>query len=176
MLEWQPHVVFNLLEEFQGQVVFDHHLVSYLELLGVPYTGCRPRGLVLARDKSLAKKIAAYHRVPSPGFAVFPRGRRARRPSRVPWPLIVKSLTEHASLGISQTSLVHDDEELAHRLVDVARRQPGKLKANRRGSLFGLLENWLVSLRRQSLCVDGRREAPLACGVPHAAPVFRRGR
>src|SRR5690606_15863840 len=34
--DWKPHVVFNLLEEFQGQVVFDHHLVSYLELLGVP--------------------------------------------------------------------------------------------------------------------------------------------
>ena len=26
--EWKPHVVFNLLEEFQGQVVFDHQLVS----------------------------------------------------------------------------------------------------------------------------------------------------
>lgn len=114
--EWKPHVVFNLLEEFQGQVVFDHHLVSYLELLGVPYTGCRPRGLVIARDKALAKKIALFHRIRSPGFAVFPVGRKARRPARVKYPLIVKSLTEHASVGISQNSLVETDEELAKRV------------------------------------------------------------
>lgn len=115
--EWKPHVVFNLLEEFQGQVVFDHHLVSYLELLGVPYTGCRPRGLVIARDKALSKKIALYHRIRAPGFAVFPSGRKAKRPARLSYPLIVKSLTEHASLGISQNSLVETDEELAKRVA-----------------------------------------------------------
>ncbi len=115
--DWKPHVVFNLLEEFQGQVVFDHHLVSYLELLGVPYTGCRPRGLVIARDKALSKKIALYHRIRAPGFAVFPTGRKGRRPARLAYPLIVKSLTEHASLGISQNSLVESDEELAKRVA-----------------------------------------------------------
>ena len=46
---FKPHVVFNLLEEFHGEAVYDHSVVSYLELLRVPYTGCNPRGLVLAR-------------------------------------------------------------------------------------------------------------------------------
>ena len=41
---WKPQIVFNLLEEFQGEAVFDHNVVSFLELLGVPYTGCSPRG------------------------------------------------------------------------------------------------------------------------------------
>jgi D-alanine-D-alanine ligase len=51
--EWKPEVVFNLLEEFQGEVTHDQNVVSYLELLRAPYTGCNPRGLILARGKDL---------------------------------------------------------------------------------------------------------------------------
>ena len=53
---WKPHVVFNLLEQFHGEAVYDQNVASYLELLRVPYTGCNPRGLVLARGKDLSKK------------------------------------------------------------------------------------------------------------------------
>lgn len=116
---WKPHVVFNLLEEFHGNVLYDHNVVSYLELLRVPYTGCNPRGLVLARGKALSKKLLAYHRIHVPAFAVFPRGRRVRRSSRLPFPLIVKSLVEHASLGIARASLVESDEKLAERVAFV---------------------------------------------------------
>ena len=113
---WKPHIVFNLLEEFRGLRLFDQHVVSYLELLGAPYTGCNPRGLVLARDKSLAKKILAYHRVRSPGFAVVRRGRPVSKPRHLSFPLMVKSLTEEASLGIAQASIVETDEKLEERV------------------------------------------------------------
>ena len=56
---WKPHIVLNLLEDFHGVAVFDQNVVSYLELLRVPYTGCNPRGLMLARDKGLSKKLLA---------------------------------------------------------------------------------------------------------------------
>jgi D-alanine-D-alanine ligase len=115
--EWKPDIVFNLLEEFRGMAEFDTHVVSYLELLGVPYTGCNPRGLMLARGKGLSKKIVGYHRVHAPRFAVFTRGRKVRRPRGLSYPLIVKSLTEEASLGISQASVVEDDEKLAERVA-----------------------------------------------------------
>ena len=45
-----------------------------------------------------------------------------RRPAQLAFPLIVKSLTEHASVGIAQASLVHDDEELVERVAFVHRR------------------------------------------------------
>jgi len=114
--QFKPHVVFNLLEEFHGNVLFDHKVVSLLELLRVPYTGCNPRGLVLARSKSLCKKLLAYHRIPVPDFLVIPKGHRTRRPRRLGFPLFVKSLMEHASFGIAQASLVEDDEKLAERV------------------------------------------------------------
>jgi D-alanine-D-alanine ligase len=112
----KPHIVFNMLEEFHGYVAFDQNVVSYLELLKVPYTGCNPRGLVLARDKALTKKILTYHRIPVPGFAVFPTRRRFRRPRRLRFPLMVKSLIEEASTGISQASVVHDEDQLRERV------------------------------------------------------------
>ena len=46
---WKPDVVFNLLEQFHGEAVYDQNVASYLELLRMPYTCCNPRGLVLAR-------------------------------------------------------------------------------------------------------------------------------
>jgi D-alanine-D-alanine ligase len=114
--DWKPDIVFNLLEEFDGIATYDQHVVSYLELLRVPYTGCGPRGLMLARDKGLSKKILAYHRIPVPEFAVFPRGRAVRRPPRLGFPLFVKSLIEEASLGIAKASIVEDDEHLVERV------------------------------------------------------------
>lgn len=115
--EYRPHIVFNLLEQFAGLPEFDQHVVSYFELRRVPYTGCNPRGLILARDKALAKKIVTYHRVPTPAFATFPIGRKVRRPARLSLPAIVKSATEESSLGISQASVVYDDAALIERVA-----------------------------------------------------------
>ena len=91
--------------------------MSYLELLRVPYTGCNPRGLMLSRDKGLGKKVLAYHRVRGPDFGVFPIGRKVKRRPSLTFALIVKSLSEDASLGISQASVVDSDDKLAERVA-----------------------------------------------------------
>jgi len=114
--DWKPTIVFNLLESFDDVTTFDMNVVSYLELLRVPYTGCNPRGLLLARDKALSKKLLAYHRIPVPDFTVFRRGRAVRVPPRLRFPAIVKSLTYEASVGISQASVVTDAEKLQKRV------------------------------------------------------------
>jgi D-alanine-D-alanine ligase len=115
--EWKPHIAFNLLEGFDDITIFDQNVVSHLELLKLAYTGCNPRGLLLARDKSLSKKLLAYHRVPVPEFEVCRIGRPIRRPKRLNFPLIVKSLTQEASIGISQASVVDNDEKLKERVA-----------------------------------------------------------
>lgn len=113
---FEPHIVFNLLEEFREEAAFDHYIVAYLELLDVSYTGCNAGGLFVSRDKALSKKILAYHRIRVPHFMTVPRRRRAKRTRRLAFPLIVKSLNEEASMGLSQASVVHDDEALAERV------------------------------------------------------------
>lgn len=115
--DWKPHIAFNLLEEFDGVAVYDQHVVSYLELLHMPYTGCNPRGLMLARDKALTKKVLSFHRIPYPEFIEVPQGRAVKRPKWLTFPLIVKSVNEEASLGISQASIVEDDDKLSERVA-----------------------------------------------------------
>lgn len=117
IIERQPHVVFNLLEEFSGVVTYDSAVVSFMELKRQPYTGCNPRGLLLSKDKALCKKILSFHRIPSPHFAVFPIGRKVVRPQKLKYPIFVKSVIDDASLGISQASVVYDDQELATRVA-----------------------------------------------------------
>ena len=114
--EWKPDVVFNLLEEFNGIVTYDQHVVAYLELLRQPYTGCNPRGLLLSRDKPLSKQLLAYHRIPTPRFEVFRRGTPVRTARKLTFPLFVKSATEDASLGIAQASVVDDLPRLKERV------------------------------------------------------------
>jgi D-alanine-D-alanine ligase len=116
ILDWKPHIAFNLLEEFHGVAVYDYQVVSYLELMRQPYTGCNPRGLMLAHDKALSKKILSYHRISTPKFFVFPMRKTVNRPQRLTFPLLVKSAVEDASLGISQASIVTSDEKLIDRV------------------------------------------------------------
>jgi D-alanine-D-alanine ligase len=114
--QFKPHIAFNLLEGFDDFHVFDQHVVSYLELSGQAYTGCNPRGMTLARDKALTKKIMAYHRIQVPAFAVFPRRRAISRPPKLAFPLVVKSVNVEGSVGIANSSIVHDDDHLKERV------------------------------------------------------------
>lgn len=114
----RPHVVFNMLEDFHGFVEFEANVPALLELLQVPFTGCNPRGLAIARDKALTKTILAREGIAAPGFAVFPRGQRVRPPA-LGYPLLVKSLTEEASAGLAHGSLVRDSKRLKDRVAFV---------------------------------------------------------
>lgn len=113
----KPHAAFNLLEEFHGNSLYDYHIASYMELMRLSYTGCNPRGLMLAHDKALSKKLLSYHRIKTPRFTVFPLGRKVRCPKRLRFPLIIKSLVEEGSYGLSQASVVYTEEKLLERVL-----------------------------------------------------------
>ncbi|MCB1179701.1 MAG: hypothetical protein KDK36_19140, partial [Leptospiraceae bacterium] len=114
--DYKPQVAFNLLEEFAGQATFDQHVVSFLELLNLKYTGCNPQGLMVARNKGLAKKLLKYHRIPTPDFYIFNFKSNLKKLKKLKYPLFVKSLTEEASLGITQESIVHTRDQLKGRI------------------------------------------------------------
>jgi D-alanine-D-alanine ligase len=114
---YEPHLVFNLLEEFRGEGIYVPYVLGYLELMRQSFTGCNPYGLVVCDNKALLKKILRHHRIPVPDFVLFPRGRAARRlPRRLRFPVIVKSVSMHGSVGIAQASVVTSDEKLVERV------------------------------------------------------------
>lgn len=170
--DWKPHVVFNLLMEFRDVGALQVHVASYLELLGVPYTGCNPRGILLSRDKEVSKKLLRYHRIPTPAFAVFRRGRVVRASRAVRFPLIVKSVDEEASFGIAQASVVRTEEQLAERVEFVhehlrtdalaeeyieGRELTQSLMGNRRLETFPLWEMVFENLPEASVAIATER-------------------
>ena len=116
LAEFQPKVVFNGCEAFRSSARHEYGVAAVLDMHGYRCTGSSPTGLLVARNKSLSKKILAYHAIRVPAFAEFPPGEKPVRPSELRFPLIVKPLLEDASVGISQASVVEDDESLAERV------------------------------------------------------------
>jgi D-alanine-D-alanine ligase len=122
-LRAEPHdVVFNLAERFRGLSALDYSVAAVLEMLDMPYTGASSEGLMLARDKALTKKVLAYQGLRIPHFMVCRLGTEAHRPSDLRFPLIVKPLDEDASVGISQASVVREDDALKERVSFIHER------------------------------------------------------
>ena len=112
-----PDVIFNLADQFKNNRGFDQNIVSFLEMQGIPFTGCGATGLVLCKHKGISKKILSYHRIHVPNFVVIPRGQRISRPRQLKFPILVKPVKEEASYGISQASFVESDEQFRERIA-----------------------------------------------------------
>lgn len=114
--QFTPDVIFNLADQFRNNRAFDQNIVSFLEMHGLPFTGCGATGLTLCKHKAISKKILSYHRIHVPEFTVIARGRRGVRPRRLQFPILVKPLKEEASYGIAQASFVETDEQFRERV------------------------------------------------------------
>jgi D-alanine-D-alanine ligase len=114
---FSPDVIFNLADQFRNNRAFDQHIVSFLAMNEMPFTGCGSTGLTLCKHKGISKKILSYHRIHTPDFVIIPRGRRSARPKHLKFPILVKPLKEEASYGISQASFVETDEQFRERVA-----------------------------------------------------------
>jgi D-alanine-D-alanine ligase len=118
-----PDLVFNIAERLVGPNR-ESHIPTLCEILELPYTGSDPLTLGLCLDKSRAKEILSYHKVPNPGFWIVEPG--AAVPEDVALPAIVKPLFEGSSKGIKDNSVVDRREDLIARVREVTGlyRQP----------------------------------------------------
>jgi D-alanine-D-alanine ligase len=107
-------LAFNLTEHYGGNRRMDKNIAALLDLVGIPYTGSGPTGLMLCRDKALCKRLLSHHRIRVPDFALLRRGETTVR-RKLHYPLVVKPLYEDGSDGITLGSLVHTPEELRDR-------------------------------------------------------------
>jgi len=125
LTQLKPDLIFNLVESFGEDNTKEPHVAAYYDLLDLPYTGSGPRGLTLAMDKAVAKKILGFHNVASPKFAVFWRGRLDWDAHDVDFPVIVKPLREDGSIGIGFNALVANIKELMERIDELTREFNG---------------------------------------------------
>jgi len=112
----QCDLVFNLTETIAGDRLMDKNIAGILEIMGIPYTGSGPMGLMLSRDKRLCKQLLSLHRIRVPGFVSLPIGRKIKVPKSLKYPLVVKPAFEDGSEGISNASLVANEKALEDRV------------------------------------------------------------
>ena len=111
----KPELVFNIAEAFAGKSALESNVAALLNLLDLRYTGSSPAGLIVAGDKTLAKKVLSFHGILTPEFGSVYRG-AVEWAGDMKFPLIVKPPQEDASLGITQKSVVHDVKELLEQI------------------------------------------------------------
>jgi D-alanine-D-alanine ligase len=141
----RPDAVFNLYEGVANRGGTEAYVAGLLELLRIPYTGCPFSALVLARDKPKTKYLLRGAGLPSPAFFVVESadsvgwvesseptrsdenkmvGFEASAHPTLGWPLIVKTATEDASVGIDHQSVVSSQNELTNRVRWLLDRYP----------------------------------------------------
>lgn len=141
--EARPDLVFNIAERLYGPNR-ESHIPTLCEILDIPYTGSDPLTLSLCLDKSRAKEILTYCKIPNPEFWIVESA--AHIPSDIKLPAIVKPLYEGSSKGIKDNSVVDGREELAARVreVKVLYKQPAIVERFLKGREFtvGVLGNY----------------------------------
>jgi len=114
--EFKPDVIFNLIERFKNSAAHEADMTAFLRLIGVPFTGCGATAIALCKNKGLAKQILTYHRIRVPQFVILPFKKKIHRPKRLTFPIFVKPLKEEASVGISQASVVDNEDQFRERV------------------------------------------------------------
>jgi D-alanine-D-alanine ligase len=112
----RPDLVFNLCERFADNDEFEMHVTAVLAMLGQPFTGTGPAGMVLRQDKAVTKKLLKFHEVQYPNYATFDKD-NLEFAGKMHFPLFVKPLHGDTSLGIDDSSLVTEYAKLVERIT-----------------------------------------------------------
>ncbi|QDU31267.1 Ddl-like protein [Anatilimnocola aggregata] len=105
---YRPDVVFSLVESLAGRDQLAWLIPGLLETIGVPCTGSASGPLNLSNDKLRTKERLKLAGLPTPAWYTREDLQRdAARKSFQSGPFILKAISEHASLGLDDTALVH---------------------------------------------------------------------
>lgn len=107
-----------------GKYGEDGCIQGLLEIVGIPYTGCRVAASALTMNKDLTKRLlkeAGLPVIPSVTFYLGNGRREFSVGDKLRYPVMVKPLTEGSSIGMSK---VDEADSLAVALKDAAQYTP----------------------------------------------------
>jgi len=107
-------LVFNLCEGINGHARFEDFVVGTLELVGVPFTGCRTWPVSVCHRKHIANTLLSAAGLPVPAFTL---AQANKTPSDFPLPAIVKPAAEDASVGIDNGAVCTSKRALKKRVA-----------------------------------------------------------
>jgi len=115
----RPAIAFNLVESLSGKGGLIHIVPALLDALKIPYTGAGTEAMLLTSNKILAKRWLGAAGLPTPPW--FTPGDMSEN-LRIEGAWLVKSVWEHASIGLDEDSVIVDaDREKI--LVEMEKRR-----------------------------------------------------
>lgn len=104
-------LVFNIAEGLHG-ADRESQIPAMLEMLQIPYTGPRPLGYAVGLNKSVAKEIMSFYKIPTPEWATINKISYLDKVKIDFFPVIAKPLGEGSSKGIRARNLVDNLADL----------------------------------------------------------------
>ena len=110
-----PDCIFNLVESLDGSDRFVAAAPLLYEELHLPYTGACAASLAITSDKCRAKTIMRAAGIPTPQWKKLSAGTAPDI-----FPCIIKSATDHSSIGISDRSVLQTPTDWEFRIAGTA--------------------------------------------------------
>jgi D-alanine-D-alanine ligase len=121
LLELRPQLIFNLVESIEGTGRLLHLAAALLSHLRIPYTGSSTTALFLTTHKLASKQLMHLSGLPVPAWVTAEELRAGKR--LPPGKLIIKSVWEHASVGLNDESII-EPASVEELLRELERRRP----------------------------------------------------
>jgi D-alanine-D-alanine ligase len=124
--DYEPDLVINFCDTgLYNRPEFEIHVATQLEVMGLPYTGAPPRGMLMCYDKQIVRLVAAAMGVDVPAERFVPAA--AVRDASVPaLPALIKPNTADGSVGITKNAVVTSEDEARDYLAWLADELPGR--------------------------------------------------
>lgn len=111
--KYNPDIIFNFVESVEGIASYEWCMAGLFDLLGYEYTGCNSASLGNCLNKAKTKHILNSRGIKTPQHITLkPNSRFTKKEITIKYPAILKPLTEDASIGISEYSVVNNYTEL----------------------------------------------------------------
>ncbi len=123
---FEPQLVVNFCDTgFNNRPDQEIHVATQLELLGLPYTGAPPRGMLMCFDKQVVRLVADAFGVPVPAEQYI-EARDVANARVDAFPALIKPNAADGSVGITKDAVVRDAAEARDYLQWLAATLPGK--------------------------------------------------
>ena len=106
----RPDIVFNISEGANG-ISREAQIPAMLDMLKIPYTGSDPLTLTTCLDKTRAKEVLFYYKIPTPNF-IRAESIDDIQNINLRYPLFIKPVGEGSSKGIFNSSFIKNYFEL----------------------------------------------------------------
>jgi len=161
LARYKIDIAFNTCEGHYG-ASREAQVPAILDSVRMPYTGSSVMALTVALDKPMAKRVMAFHGLPTPLFQTFITGDE-KLDRKLKFPLFVKPSREGSGMGVTAKSVCRNARELRDQIkwcID-AYHQPALVEEFIDGREFtvGMLGNLPWSIQPRA---DGKPAEPIA--------------